>query len=473
MARVTVTRVVSADTETPVSAYLKIRKPPYGFLFESVEGGERIGRYSVLGSGPTALFTARGRVLEERRDGRITRTAGDPLALLARRFGTVPRAPEHGRPPFEGGLVGWVGYDAVRHVEHLPTPPRDDLGLSDIFMMLQESALVFDHVRHTITIVAHAEGGGAAARARAHAAADDLERRLARPLARPPEVRVGGARLPRLTSNMTRGRFLANVVKAKRFIRVGDIIQVVLSQRFSAPFTGDPVSVYRAQRALNPSPYMFLLEGGEATLVGASPEMLVRVMGDTVMTRPIAGSRPRGRTPAVDGALERELRADPKERAEHVMLVDLGRNDLGRVCRYGSVQVEDSMVVERYSHIMHLVSGVRGVLRPKVTAFDVLRATFPAGTVSGAPKVRAMQIIDALEPTRRATYAGIVGYIGYSGNMDTALALRTILLKDGRAHVQAGMGIVADSVPAREFEESQNKARASLLAIGAATGGDR
>ena len=467
--RVAAWKEVGADLETPVSAYLKIRQSPYGFLFESVEGGERIGRYSFLGASPSALFVGRGATLEEHRDGRARMTRGAPLDLLRRRFRFRPRVP--GLPRFEGGLVGFVGYDAVRHMERLPRPPRDDLGLPDLFFMLQESVLIFDHLRHTITILAHAPGTGARARDASRAEVERIEARLAAPLVPPPPIAAGTPRGVSIESNTRRAKFLGSVRAAKRYIRSGDIIQVVLSQRFSMPYRDDPFSVYRALRVLNPSPYMFFLECGEMSLAGSSPEMLVRLEGDEVETRPIAGTRPRGATPEEDARLEKELRVDPKERAEHVMLVDLGRNDLGRVCRYGSVRVSDNMVVERYSHVMHLVSGVKGRLVAGRDAFDVLRAVFPAGTVSGAPKVRAMEIIDELEPTRRGTYAGIAGYVSRSGNMDTAIAIRTILMTRGRAYLQAGMGIVADSVPEREYEESVNKARAGLLAIAAAGGG--
>jgi len=468
--RVAVWREVGADLETPVSAYLKIRQSPYGFLFESVEGGERIGRYSFLGAGPSAVLIGRGQSLEEHRAGRMTVTKGNPLEILRRRFKFGPVA-ARGLPRFDGGLVGYVGYDAVRYVERLPHAPKDDLGVPEIFLMEADSVLVFDHVRHTITILAHSPVTGGRSRATALAAGevDRIAVRLAAPLV-PPAPVMPAAAIPRFETNLTRGKFLAGVVAAKRHIRCGDIIQVVLSQRFSVPFKGDAFGIYRAMRILNPSPYMFFLECGGTSLAGSSPEMLVRLEGDEVETRPIAGTRPRGRTAEEDLKLEKELRADPKERAEHVMLVDLGRNDLGRVCRYGTVRVEDNMVVERYSHVMHLVSGVKGRLVPGKNAFDVLAAVFPAGTVSGAPKVRAMEIIDELEPTRRGVYAGIAGYIAHSGNMDTAIAIRTVMVRDGVARMQAGMGIVADSVPELEFEESFNKARHGLLAIASAGG---
>ena len=463
---------ISADVETPVSAYLKVRRPPYGFLFESVEGGERIGRYSFLGTGPVAIYEARGRSLVETRGGRKRVIPGDPFEALRRVFTAHPSVVP-GRPRFEGGLVGYIGYDAVRHMERLPRPPRDDLGLPDIMMMLQETVLVFDHVRHVIRIISHANrrGGDRAAREKAASCIRGVEAMLARPAPGATGMAVGRRSKPArvFRSNISRARFLSNVRRAKRHIVAGDVIQVVLSQRLSAPYTRDPFLLYRSLRVLNPSPYMFFLECGKASLAGSSPELLVRVEGDLVEVRPIAGTRPRGRDAASDLALERELRADPKERAEHVMLVDLGRNDVGRVCRYGTVEVPESMVVERYSHVMHLVSAVRGRLRRGCDAYDVLRACFPAGTVSGAPKVRAMEIIDELEPTRRGPYAGAAGYFGYSGNLDTAIAIRSILVTGGMAHVQAGMGIVADSDPSAEYRESMAKARAGLLAVAAAS----
>ncbi len=467
--RVAVWREVSADVETPVSAYLKIRRSPYGFLFESVEGGERIGRYSFLGSDPSALYIARGMALEECRDGKRTRTWGNPLDLLQRRFGTKPSVVP-GFPRFEGGLVGYVGYDAVRYVERLPDAPRDDRKLPEMQFMLQETVLVFDHLRHTIKVVAHAGVRGAPGRAYEDATrkVEAVIEQLSRPVSAPAPFEFNGLKAVKFIPNMSREKFLSNVERAKHYIKVGDIIQAVLSQRFAVPYDKDPFTLYRALRVLNPSPYMFFLECGGVTLAGSSPELLVRLEGDEVEVRPIAGTRPRGKTPVADMRLERELLADPKERAEHVMLVDLGRNDLGRVCRYGTVRVSDYMIVERYSHVMHLVTGVKGDLTPGHDAFDVFRACFPAGTVSGAPKVRAMEIIDELEPTRRGPYGGAVGYISFTGNMDTAIAIRTIVVAGGWAYVQAGMGIVADSVPGREYQESLAKARHAMLAVAAA-----
>ena len=460
---------VNADVETPVSAYLKIRRSPYGFLFESVEGGERVGRYSFLGSGPAGHFSASGAMVEEIRDGRIARTRGNPLEIIRSRF-PAGRASVPGLPRFCGGLVGYVGYDAVRQIERLPRPPRDDRGIPDIFLMQQDSVLVFDHLRHKIQVVAHvpARGGTGPAYREAERKVDEVIECLNRPGPPPMMIPAAPARGARFKSNITHKGFIKNVLMAKRYIKIGDIIQVVLSQRLEFTFSQDPFRLYRTLRVLNPSPYMFFLECGETSLVGSSPEMLVRLEAGEVEARPIAGTRPRGRSQREDIGLERELKADPKERAEHVMLVDLGRNDLGRVCRYGTVRLSDNMIVERYSHVMHLVSGVKGRLKPGLDAFDVLRACFPAGTVSGAPKVRAMEIIDELEPTRRGPYAGAVGYVSYNGNMDTAIAIRTFVVKGGKAYMQAGMGIVADSHPEREYQESLAKSRAGIQAVAAA-----
>lgn len=467
--RVGVWKEVNADVETPVSAYLKIRRSPYGFLFESVEGGERAARYSFLGSGCAGYFSAHGDLMEEVREGKSSRRRGNPLEIIRSRF---PMSRKHvpGLPRFCGGLVGYVGYDAVRQIERLPRPPKDDRGIPDIFLMRQDSVLVFDHLRHKIQVVAHvpAAGGTAAAYREAERKVDDVINRLNRPGPAPMNIGAAGLRAAKFRSNISHRRFIRNVRRAKHYIKIGDIIQVVLSQRLEFPFLQDPFRLYRALRVLNPSPYMFFLECGETSLVGSSPEMLVRLETGEVETRPIAGTRPRGRNQREDLKMERELKADPKERAEHVMLVDLGRNDLGRVCRYGSVRISDSMIVERYSHVMHLVSGVKGRLKRGLDAFDVLRACFPAGTVSGAPKVRAMEIIDKLEPTRRGPYAGAVGYVSYNGNMDTAIAIRTFVICGGRAYMQAGMGIVADSQAEREYQESLAKSRAGMHAVAAA-----
>lgn len=465
-------RVVLADWETPVSAFYKVAaQEPYAFLLESVTGGEQIARYSFIGFAPKFILRTKGRTarLWRRTAEWQTQEIAPPQTPLdlARRW--LKRFPYHAAPNlprFTGGLVGYLSYDLVRFFERLPNPPMDDLQVDDSCLIEPEVLLIFDHVMHTVTILVNPEPS------------DDLEadyveateriqqvlHRLRAPTPPPPPFEE-----PYFTldpqPNITREAFEAAVCKAVNYIHAGDCIQVVLSQRFSQPVSAPPFYIYRALRHINPSPYMFYLQFDDLTLIGASPEVLVTVEDGVAITRPIAGTRPRGKTPEEDAQLARELLTDPKERAEHIMLVDLGRNDLGRVSVYGTVRTTDLMVIERYSHVMHIVSEVRGQLRPDVDAFDVLRACFPAGTVSGAPKVRAMEIIDELEPTQRGPYAGAVGYFSYTGDMDTCITIRTILVKDHIAYVQAGAGIVADSLPEREYEECWNKARAALTAI--------
>ncbi|MCS7206396.1 MAG: anthranilate synthase component I [Dehalococcoidia bacterium] len=474
-------RELNADLETPVSAFLKVARPPYAFLLESVEGGERLARYSFLGTEPRRVI----RTGPNQPDG-----ARDPLQVIQAELSRYRLVPVAGLPRFHGGAVGYLAYEVVRYFEpRVPPPKADVLGLPEAVFMLCDTLLVFDHLRHTIKVVSHAYLDGSVERAYAHAVMriERVVRRLGRPLSLPrrptspwaPTRResivspAGGLDYgssargegPRWTSNIPKPQYLDMVRKAQEYIRAGDIIQVVLSQRFSCPTTARPLDLYRALRAINPSPYMFFLALDGFYLIGASPELLVRVEGDEVATHPIAGTRPRGRTPEEDQALEEELKSSEKERAEHLMLLDLGRNDIGRVSRPGTVRVTQMMEVERYSHVMHLVSHVMGRLRPDLTCYDALRACFPAGTVSGAPKVRAMEIIAELEPDARGPYAGAVGYFSFSGNMDTCITLRTILLKDGVAHVQAGGGIVYDSTPEGEYEECHHKARALLRAI--------
>jgi anthranilate synthase component 1 len=464
-------REILADLQTPVSAYLRVAADRgRSFLLESVEGGEALARYSFLGRDPYCVVRARGRRLEIEEGGRTRVEEGDPLerlqAVLAQtRPVTVP-----GLPRFTGGAVGYFGYDLIRLRERLPERVKDDLGLPDLVLGFYDTLLAFDHLKHRILIIAGVrapEGGGSAALERGYAEArariDDLERALAAPL-RPPPAAQGKGR-PALESNFGRPEFETAVARAKEQIAAGEIFQVVLSRRQQRPLAVPPVSVYRALRTINPSPYMFLWEMDGVHLVGASPEMLVRIEQGRIRMCPIAGTRPRGGDDERDAALERELQADPKERAEHLMLVDLARNDLGRVCRYGSVRVTRHMAVERYSHVMHLVSEVEGVMRPGVTALEALMACFPAGTVSGAPKVRAMELIEEMEPTRRGPYAGAVGYIDFSGNLDSAIAIRTLVAHAGRASVQSGCGVVADSQPPREFEETENKAQALWRAV--------
>ena len=478
---VPVYRRLTADALTPVTAYRALADDGPSFLFESVVGGERIGRYSVLGSGPTLTLAARGRsvTVEENGESR-TFLSDDPLGELESLLKTRHAARLPGLPRFSGGLVGYLGYDTVRYVEDLPDPPQDDRGLPDLRMGLYDRMVVFDHLSKTIFAVAHARTAADdpdAEYGRACDAVDELVERLrAAPHAAVADDidPAGGVTVP--ASNFARPDFEAAVRACQEYIRAGDVFQVVLSQRFRRETTADPLDIYRALRVVNPSPFMFLLRGGagEETLVGASPEIMVRVedagdadgvAGREVTIRPLAGTRRRGATPAEDAALAEELLADPKERAEHVMLIDLARNDVGRVAEFGSVRLADVMQVERYSHVMHITSNVTGRLVPGLSPLDALRSGLPAGTVSGAPKVRAMEIIDELEPHRRGPYGGAVGYLDFSGGMDTCIALRTMVVRGNTVDVQAGAGLVADSDPAKEYEETVAKASGLLRAI--------
>ena len=445
--RIPVYRDLLADLETPLSAYWKLsHDEPHSFLLESVTGGESLARYSILGVRPREVV--RGRV-----------NGNDPLEALVGRIS--PTIPLPGMPKFVSGAVGLLSYDYVRSIERLPDNTSDDLGFDDLAMMLVDATVVFDHARNIIRLVVATEGSDAGY-TEAEMELDRLESRLKGPL---PPLPAGGGTRGDVTSNTMPERFKSGVQKIIDYIFAGVGIQVVLSQRFETPSTAHPLSVYRSLRSLNPSPYMFLLRMGDFDIVGASPEVLTSLDGRRARVRPIAGTRPRGTSPEDDHDLERDLLADEKEIAEHIMLVDLGRNDLGKVCDYGSVTVNELMTIERYSHVMHIVSDVTGHLRDGLDAVDLVRGTFPAGTVSGAPKVRAMEIIDELEPTRRGLYAGAVGYFDGAGGMDLAIAIRTILLKDGKAYVQAGAGIVYDSNPDKEFEETVNKAAACLRAV--------
>ncbi len=465
-------REVLVDWETPVSAFYKVaHDSPYAFLLESVTGGEQIARYSYIGLAPTTIVRTWGRNARiwERPTGWRTLDIPahqDPLDIIRASLRRYSYQSDPRLPRFTGGAVGYLAYDMVRFFERLPESTQDDLLVDDCCLMEPELLLIFDHVLHSVRIVVNVPPS-ACPETDYQRAIQQIEQVLARlrtPLPPPPRFAAPDFKL-QPQPNMTREQYESAVRKAVDYIYAGDCIQVVLAQRFSVPVSAPPLNIYRALRSINPSPYMFFLRMDEVTLVGASPEVLVTVEGERATTRPIAGTRPRGATPEEDAQLAQELLADPKERAEHIMLVDLGRNDLGRVCQYGTVQVPELMVIERYSHVMHIVSEVQGKLRTDADAFDVLRACFPAGTVSGAPKVRAMEIIEELEPTRRGAYAGAVGYFSYTGDMDTCITIRTILLKDGIAHVQAGAGVVADSVPEREYQECLNKARASLKAI--------
>ncbi|MCB1906246.1 MAG: anthranilate synthase component I [Rhodocyclaceae bacterium] len=470
--RIPVTLETFADLDTPLSIYLKLANQPYSYLLESVQGGERFGRYSMIGlAAPTRIevyersaLLLTGDRLVERRD------YGDPLNYVAEFMARIKVPPREGLPRFAGGLVGCFGYDTVRYIE-----PRlaagmkpDELGTPDILLLLSEEIAIVDNLSGKLTLVVYAEPEVPGAYKRARRRLSELLARLRAPVAVPVE-QPGEPRAA--VSGFGEEPFKAAVRRAKEYIVEGDVMQVVLSQRMSKPFSASPLALYRAIRSLNPSPYMFFFNFEEFHVVGASPEILVRLEDDTVTVRPIAGTRKRGADAAEDLELERDLLADEKERAEHLQLLDLGRNDCGRVAEVGSVRVTDQFIIERYSHVMHIVSNVEGRLRDRLDALAVLRATFPAGTVSGAPKVRAMEIIDELEPTKRGIYAGATGYIGFHGDMDLAINIRTAVLKDGMIHVQAGAGIVADSDPDAEWQETQSKARAMLRAAEMAESG--
>ncbi len=467
-----VSRQILADMETPVSAFRKIDSGNYAFLLESVEGGEQWGRYSFLGSNPSLVLRAKGDRVELLRGEGVQRLAGrhDPITALEGVLGGYKPVTVPGLPRFTGGMVGYLSYDVVRHLERLPAGTADDLDLPDALLLLTDTLLIFDNVTHRITVVSNAvvedqtPAGVEGAYREAARKIDAIIAALRRPMGAP-TGRTLGAGPVAPESTFTRERFCAAVARTKEYIQAGDIIQAVLSQRLTLRTDADPFDVYRALRVVNPSPYMYYLRLGELKVVGSSPEVLVRLEGERIDLRPIAGTRPRGVGESEDRRLAEELAADPKERAEHIMLVDLGRNDVGKVSQVGSVEVPALMTVERYSHVMHLVSHVRGRLEPGRNAFDVLRACFPAGTVTGAPKVRAMEIIEELEPTRRGPYAGAVGYVSFSGNLDTCITIRTVVFSRGLASIQAGAGIVADSEPEREYEETMNKARALLRAI--------
>jgi len=465
--------VFSADLLTPVSAYLRIAQGArYSFLLESVEGGEKIARYTFAGANPEEVFRyANGACVMESRD-RLVWEERDPVSFLRARIERFQPVRLPGLPPLVAGAIGYFSYDMVRLIERLPRQLRDEIGLYDAMLMFYQGIIAFDHVQHRLWIVRNVftEGEGSL-RAKYDAAVREIKRtkrKLEEPVAaeRPKKEARGKKRAPlRVKSNFERGEYLDVVRKAKAYIRAGDIFQVVLSQRFSVKTQAIPFEVYRELRALNPSPYLFYLQLNDVCVAGSSPEMLVKVQGRDVFYRPIAGTQPRGKDEAEDLRLEKQMLASEKERAEHIMLVDLGRNDLGRVCDYGTVKVEQLLTVERFSHVMHLVSSLRGRLREDVDCFDALMACFPAGTVSGAPKVRAMEIIEELERTRRGIYAGGVLYLDFAGNLDSCIALRTMVIKNGVAYVQAGGGIVADSTPEGEYQESVNKSKALLTAL--------
>ncbi len=461
-----------ADLDTPLSVYLKLANQPYTYLLESVVGGERFGRYSFIGIAAESRLEVRGNdCLEfERGELKCSTRVDDPLQYIRQYQTRYKVAAQPGLPRFCGGLVGYFGYDTIRYIEKKlrAVSKPDPLDLPDILLLLSEQLAVVDNLSGRIFLVVYVDPGLADAYERGRQRLKELLEALRCPVSIPA---ASGAAPQQARSEFGETAYLEVVERAKRYIFDGDIMQVVLSQRMTQPFGASPLALYRALRALNPSPYMFFFNFGGFQVVGASPEILVRLENGNVTVRPIAGTRPRGTTPAEDAALAKELLADPKECAEHLMLMDLGRNDLGRVAQTGSVRVTDNMTIERYSHVMHIVSNVEGRLKPGLDAIAVLKATFPAGTVSGAPKVRAMEIIDEFEPTKRGVYAGAVGYLGFNGDMDLAIAIRTAVLKHGHLYVQAGGGIVADSVPQNEWQETQNKARAVLRAAEMALAG--
>ncbi len=454
---VPVYREIVADLDTPVSAFLKINRGGYSFLLESVEGGERLARYSFIGTEPYKILSVRGE------------DNTDPLPLIAAEMEKFKIIPVSDLPKFCGGAVGYLGYETVTRFEKLPSPESDPLALPEALFMFVNTLLIYDHVSHKIKILSHARLDGDIEKSYKAAVAriDEMVDRLNQPLKVSRQMNGSPSPAGKLepASNFTRHEYETAVAKIKEYITAGEVIQVVPSQRLSRKTKAPPFEIYRALRTINPSPYMFYFDFTDFQIIGASPEILVRVENGTVTTRPLAGTRPRGNTPAEDSALEKELRNDEKEKAEHIMLVDLGRNDIGRVSQPGTVTVSELMEVERYSHVMHLVTNVEGKLRNDMSSFDALRACFPAGTVSGAPKIRAMEIIAEFEPEKRGPYAGAAGYFSFSGNMDMAISIRTLVVKDGTAYTQSGGGVVYDSVPEREYEETLNKARAALNAV--------
>lgn len=463
---------ILADFDTPVSALRKIETGAYAFLLESVEGGEKWGRYSFLGTEPSVVLRSKGTEIEIIENGSVVKRQGNPIDSLRDLLMRYVPVVSGDLPRFHGGAVGYFGYDVVRFIERLPDIAKDDLGLWDSVFMITDSVLVFDNVSNRLKIISNAYVSKPNEAKRAYSAAvekiENLVEKLRSPL---PELRAKSGprsdktRSSKLKCNFKRQDFLEAVKKTKEYIRSGDIIQSVISQRWETELDIRPFDLYRALRVLNPSPYMFYLRMDKDYLVGSSPEVMVRLEGDRIENRPIAGTRPRGMDDSSDKALEQELLADPKERAEHIMLVDLARNDLGRVAKFGTVKVDELMTVERYSHVMHIVSNVIAELKANKDAFDVIKATFPAGTLSGAPKIRAMEIIEEMEPNRRGAYGGAVGYFSFSGNMDTCITIRTFVIKGEKVYIQAGAGIVADSDPDREYHETVNKVKALVEAV--------
>jgi len=469
-------REILADTETPVSATLKLGGSP-AFLLESMVGGEKWARYSFLGSKPSRIIKARGNRIEikDKQTGTRRFKADNPMDVVKKELAAYKPVNVRGLPRFFGGLVGYIGYDMVRFFEDLPDNKKQGLKMPDLFLMVTDTVIIFDNLKGKIKVVSNAHINGKSPEEAYREAEEKIESIIGKLRRSKGRTRKANPLLPSLTKESREGgysssftsreAFEAAVTKSKEYILSGDVVQVVLSQRFDREFALDPFNVYRALRVINPSPYMYYIDTGDAKLVGSSPEILVRLEGKKIILRPIAGTRRRGETEEEDELLEEELKKDPKEMAEHIMLVDLGRNDVGRVAEIGSVKVTELMSVEQYSHVMHLVSNVEGVLRDGLDAFDVLEACFPAGTVTGAPKVRAMEIIEELEPVKRGPYAGAVGYISYSGNMDTCITIRTLIIKGDKVYVQAGAGIVADSVPEKEYEETVNKAMGMMKAV--------
>ncbi|MCK5237137.1 MAG: anthranilate synthase component I [Deltaproteobacteria bacterium] len=460
-------REVLSDMDTPVSAFMKIDDGKDAFLLESVEGGEKWGRFSFLGVAPRAVIRSKGDITEIIEDGVEREVTGDPLETLKNFMSKFKVAKVDGVPMFTGGSIGYLGYDMVRHFEKLPDTTTDELQLYDMYQMLTDTMLVFDRVKQKIMVIANVflneSDSVEDSYNKATAKIDMFIEKLGAPLQKAPLKKE--AVDVSVDSNFKKEDFLKSVESTKEYIRSGDIIQAVISQRFVTKYDGSALGIYRALRTINPSPYMFYLRLGDIELAGSSPEILVKVEGDEINVRPIAGTRPRGGNAKEDEALEKELLADPKERAEHIMLVDLGRNDIGRVSRTGSVKVDELMVIERYSHVMHIVSNVHGIKADNVDSFDVLRASFPAGTLSGAPKIRAMEIIEEVEPCKRGVYGGCVGYFSFNGDMDVCITIRTVLVKDGKCYLQAGAGIVADSDPESEYQETVNKAAGILKAV--------
>ncbi|MDX1458754.1 MAG: anthranilate synthase component I [Marinobacter sp.] len=471
--RIPVSREVLADLDTPLSTYLKLASGPYSYLFESVQGGEKWGRYSIIGLPSREILKVHDHHITISRDGQVVEAtdSDDPLAFIEA-YQARFKAPDlEDLPRFNGGLVGYFGYDTVRYIEKRlqQTCPPDKIGNPDILLMVSDEIVVFDNLRGKLHLIVHVDPNIDGAYALAQQRLEELESRLHRQTAdaprTPPHLSGKTVNEEDFISGFSKEKFEAAVDKIKEYVLDGDVMQTVISQRMTIPFEAPPLNLYRSLRVLNPSPYMYFLDLGDFQIVGSSPEILARVEDDEVTVRPIAGTRKRGATDAEDKALEAELLADPKEIAEHLMLIDLGRNDAGRVSETGTVRLTDKMIVERYSHVMHIVSNVTGRLKEGMSCLDVLRATLPAGTLSGAPKIRAMEIIDELEPVKRGVYGGAVGYLSWNGNMDTAIAIRTAVIQDNQLHIQAGAGVVADSIPRLEWKETMNKGRAIFRAV--------